>query len=835
MKTVYIKDPRFDFPGPVEFFVRLVVAVWYAFLSVATALFLFSGNSRLLYAGILFALFLLDRLLHAKQGEKKLYELEREENANLIEAMTSDAFHIVRRTFRRALITKQDFHLLLLREMCARPDAQEALRRLDTDPKAFLTKVEESLSQSGETKEGITREAYLERIGEIVREAYQNAKNTNERFIETRNVLVGLAAVKDPSVAKLFALFSIETADLGETVIFGRWRKMRSGLRRIPAAIGGFANQLGAPRHRIMNRAWTSRPTPMLDEYGTDYTDLARAEKSGFLIGHQAEYNHLVQIISRPGKPNVLLIGEPGSGKSTLIAHLAFQMTKDKVPPVLYDKRLVSLDLSELLANAPREVLSGRLQKVADEIIKAGNIVLHVPNIHDLFRTSDANSMNAIDIFLPIIKNAQIPVVGETFPRECKQWIEPRTDFLDQFERVTIEEISEADALRFLIYDSMILEREFKVMVTFRALKKAVEVAHRYFRQKPLPGSASDLLKQALASVSQDGKKIVDESAVVEVAERQSKIPIEQAHGAEAEKLLNLEATIHAKLVNQEAAVKAVARALREYRSGLARKGGPIAIFLFVGPTGVGKTELAKILAQTQFGSKDALSRFDMSEYQDKQSIFRLIGNPDGSRSGTLTDAVFEKPFSLVLLDEFEKSNPDLLNIFLQVFDDGRLTDSLGRTVSFENTIIIATSNAHSDFIKEEIEKGNTSESIAGELKKKLTTYFKPELINRFSDIIVFRSLNIAEIKKVTAFMIKEIADTLMETQGVELRVEDSALSKIAEVGYSPVFGARPLRNAISENVRSTLADKILRKEIARGNILSLVHDGEKFDFKTTA
>lgn len=835
MKNIFVKDIRFDFPGPIEFAVRLVTGVWYALFSVGSFFFLVSGVHRLFYAGLLSAIFLFDRFFHRNQGEKTTYELELQEDANLVDALTPTAFHLLHRTFRKALVTKQDFHLLLLREMCSRPDVREALKRLDTDSALFLGKVEEHLSKSGETTEGKTREAYLERIAEIVTFAFANAQNTNERFIEIRNVFVGLAEVKEASIAKILSLFNIELKDLGEAVIFGRWRAMHQGMKRLPAVIGGFANQLRAPRHRIMNRAWTARPTPMLDQYSVDLTDLARFEQAGFLIGHQGEYDHMVQIISRPGKPNAILVAEPGIGKTTIIAHLAFQMIKDKVPPVLFDKRLVSLDLSELLANAAREVLAGRLQKVAEEIVRAGNIVLHIPNVHDLFRTSDSRSINAIDLFLPIIRNAQIPVIGETFPREFKQYVEPRTDFLEQFETVNVEEISEADALRFMIYQSMMLEREFKVIVTFRALKKAVSVAHRYFRQRPLPGSASDLLKQALAMASQREMKSVDEALVVEVAERQSKIPIDQARGSEVEQLLNLEETIHKKLVNQEAAVSAVARALREYRSGLSRRGGPIAVFLFIGPTGVGKTELAKILAQTQFGSKDAISRFDMSEYQDKQSIFRLIGNPDGSRSGTLTDAVLEKPFSLILLDEFEKSNPDVLNLFLQVFDDGRLTDSMGRTANFENTIIIATSNAHSDFIKEQVEKGVLIESIADELKKKLTTYFKPELVNRFSNIIVFRTLKLEEIKIVAKFMIKEVVDTLMETQGVELRIDESALVKIAEVGYSPIFGARPLRNAISENIRSVLADKVLRKEIARGNVLSLIHDGERFDFKILA
>ncbi|MEK7089657.1 MAG: AAA family ATPase, partial [Patescibacteria group bacterium] len=552
----------------------------------------------------------------------------------------------------------------------------------------------------------------------------------------------------------------LSNTNLQEAIIFGRWKK--SFFSGIPAVIGGFVRMFPARRkRRAMNRAWTSRPTPLLDGFSTDLTDVARSGAAGFLVGHEKELDTLMQVVSRVGKPNALLVGEPGSGKSTIIEHLAYRMTKDDVPPILFDKRLISIDIGALIADTTTEVLAGRLKSIVEEVLSAGNIVLHIPNMHDLFRTGQTKSINAIDVILPVIVSEAIPVIGESFPREFKQYIEIRTDFLDQFQVVPIEEISEEDAVKYLIYNSLILEKQYGVFITFRAIEKAVHLAHRYFHNKLLPGSAEDLLKQAIVMAKTNGAKILEANIVVAVAEQQSKIPIEKASQVEAEKLLNLESIIHERFVNQDMAVSSVSRALREYRSGLARKGGPIATFLFVGPTGVGKTELAKILTGIQFGSKDFMLRFDMSEYQDKQSIFQLIGAPNGERSGTLTDAVLKNPYSLVLLDEFEKAHPDILNLFLQVFDDGRLTDSIGHTVNFQNTIIIATSNASSVFIKEEIEKGSKIEDIAVELKKKLTDHFKPELINRFSEVIVFRDLKLEEIYIIAKFLVKDVVGTL--------------------------------------------------------------------------
>ena len=581
-----------------------------------------------------------------------------------------------------------------------------------------------------------------------------------------------------------------------------------------------------------MNRAWTARPTPTLDQYGADFTALARREEVGFLIGHEKEFEHLLQVLARPGKPNALLVGEPGVGKSTLVAHLAFRIIKDKVPPGLFDKRLIELRVGALVGDATPDVAAGRMRTIIEEILAAGNVVLSIPNVHELFHAREKGGIDPIDILLPVLESEAIPVIAETFPKEFKQIVESRSDFMEQFETVEVEEITPAEATRFLTYTSLLLEREFDLAVTFRAVRKAVELANRYFTSRMLPGSALDLLKQALAKAAGEDAKELKESHVIAVAERQSKIPIESAAGHEAEKLLNLEKIIHERLVNQEAAVTAVARAMREYRSGLARKGGPIASFLFVGPTGVGKTKLAKILAKVQFGSSSAMHRFDMSEYQTKESTYRFIGNPDGSRTGALTDAVRSLPYSLILLDEFEKAHPDILNLFLQVFDDGRLTDSLGRTADFTNTILITTSNAHSDFIKEEIEKGKKSADLAEELKHRLTTYFKPELLNRFSDISVFRNLTPQEVEKIAGFLLREVTDTLREVHSIDLTIGASVTEEIARRGWSPVFGARPLRQAISEHVRGVLAEKILRRELTRGAKAALTYKNGAFIFE---
>jgi ATP-dependent Clp protease ATP-binding subunit ClpC len=826
----YFNEPRLLLTAGGEFLVRVVSYIFLIFLVASFFILFSSGMEPLKMAAFLVALFLIDRAIHFGQADRKLSELTGPRR-NVARAVTPAAYRALSYAFRKSYLIGQNFHLLFLLELVQKKDIREILKRLDVKAEELALRIEEMFKKStGGAKPD--KKGNLELANELALLANESALAAGERFIEPRNFLAALTNVDDPGLKMLFSLFNINAQDVQAASVFGRFSRTIGRLRLLPAVLGGFAHRPRLLRHRVMNRSWTARPTPVLDQFSTDLTDLAREEKIGFLVGHENDYEKIIQIVSRPGKPNVILSGDPGVGKSTMIAHLAFRMVKDDVPPVLFDKRLVSLEINRLVADATGDVLSGRLEKLTDEILMAGNIVLFIPNIHDLFRTAEMKSLNAIDVILPVIKDGGIPVIGETYPRELKQFIEPRSDFLEQFEVVKVEEISEEEAVRFLTYESLIMEREYKVFITYRAIRQAVVLAHRYLRDKPLPGSASNLLKLALAEVKEMSGRVLDAELVAAVAEKTTRIPIQKAGGVETKKLLNLEEIIHEKFVNQDVAVRSVSRSLREYRSGLSRQGGPIATFLFVGPTGVGKTELAKILAKIQFGSKDAMERFDMSEYQDKSSIFRLIGNPDGSRTGTLTDAMIEKPYSLILLDEFEKAHPDVLNIFLQVFDDGRLTDSLGRTVSFENTIIIATSNAHSEFIKVETEKGRPGEEIADDLKKKLTDYFKPELINRFSDVIVFRNLNKDEIATITKLMMQDLAELASETNGITLSWDDNVIKQLVELGYSTVYGARPLRQTIAEKVRSVLAEKILKEEVKRGDSVKVTFLNGKFDFK---
>lgn len=833
----YFKEPRLYLNIFTRRLLRIIIWVVYIFLIALTFvfLFLFSGSNRFLWLGIFLALFLLDRFIHINQAEKSLTELKKispdaQAKINFTNYLTPAAYNLIEDAFSRACLVGGDFDLWLLKDLLGCRDVKESFERLELSLPEFFQKLEEYLKNS--LSQRFQPQDLLVKIEKLIFKAYQEAVLTNESFIESRNVLVGLFDVDSPNLAKLCNLFALSPDDLRETLIFGRYQRTFAGIKRLPATLGGFIRRPFNARHREVNRAWTSRPTPNLDKFSLDLTELAQYEKIGFLIGHSEEYERLLNILSRPTKPAALLVGEPGAGKEAIVNHLAYQITKDRVPPSLFDKRLISLDLASLVAKATPDELSQRLKLIINEIIQAGNIVLFIPAIDNLVKTSGEYFLSASDILLPAVQSGFFPIIGSTYPREYQQFIEPKSDLNAAFEIIRIEEISESDAVKIMVYDSLILENQLHVRIKFGAIKQAVVLAHRYLRTKLLPSSAEEVLKEALANIQNQGRKILEAEDVAAAVERQTKIPIQRAGPEETEKLLKLEELIHQRLINQEEAVKAVSRALREYRSGLSRKGGPIAAFLFVGPTGVGKTELSKILAQLQFGSQELMLRFDMSEYQDKQSIFRFIGSPDGQMPGNLTEAVSQKPYSLILLDEFEKAHPDILNLFLQVFDDGRLTDNLGRLVDFQNTIIIATSNAHSEFIKTEIEQGKKMESIAEALKQKLTDYFKPELVNRFSAIIVFRALKLEEIIQITRLQLNDLAKTLGASQGIDLKFEDEAVKKIAELGYSPVFGARPLRQVISENIRGVLAEKILRKEISRGNTIQLILENGKLGMK---
>jgi len=827
LKEIYFDDSRLKMTVLGRAFVRFSAWVGYIILAVLTLLLLASfksGNSGF-WVGVLLLLFFTDLGWHANEGEESLEFLPKGGSYNTARALTRASFGAIESSLDRSLVGGRDFRYLLLSKLLSRPEIIETVTRIEVNPEELLTQAERELS-----KDQLNKKDQINLfLDHLAARAFLICLDNNSNFIEPTDLLSAIADIGDEKLNKIFSILSIEKSDLKIASVFSRRGKgvLRSIASRTETA-GLYSYRM---RSRPMNRAWTARPTPFLDRLSVDLTEQARGGRLGFLIGHDKEYDRLVDVLSRLEKPSALLVGDPGVGKDSILGHLAFSIIKDQVPEPLFDRRLIEIHIDRLTASVSGGELETRVAKVVDEIILAGNVILYIPDVDKLARISGSQYVSAADALLPVIKSGAFPVIGATYHREYKKYIEPHTEFASTFETINVEEISEEEATRVLTYLSLAYENKYHIIITFGAIKKAVDLAHKYFRQKLLPSSAEDLLREALSEASHLKEKSLNADLVVKVAEKKINIPMHQADRGEAERLLNLEEIIHRKLIDQDGAVHAVANALREYRSGLARKGGPIATFLFVGPTGVGKTELSKILAQTQFGSENMMVRFDMSEYQDKQSIFRFIGSPDGVITGSLTDAVMDKPYCLVLLDEFEKAHPDILNLFLQVFDDGRLTDNLGRVANFENTIIIATSNAHSDLVKQYIEEGKTMDVISGEIKKRLTDYFKPELMNRFTGVIVFRSLSREDIKKVAGLQLKSLAGDLADAKNVTLTFGAGVEDKIAELGYSEIYGARPLRNAISEKLRGPMAEDILRENIKKGDYIEVGLDNGRFIF----
>jgi len=362
MQIFYFKEPRLLLSTPGAFFVKLITYSFYILFSAVTILFLFSEVVSLRWLAYLFALILIDRLIHIGEAERSLAELKGR-RVNLAEAVTPAAYKILDYSFRKSLVTQQNFYLIMARVLAERSDIIEALRRLSINAKEFVRKVDDFLKNENPADHSkIDTKEFLSEVENLVTIAYENAVNTAEKFIEPRNLFFALTKVKDEAVIKLFEAFECKATDIQETIIFGRWRKKIAGLHHLPAVLGGFAHRPKFLRHRIMNRAWTARPTRMLDQFSTDLTDLARAEQVGFLIGHKRELDELLNIISRPGKPNAILVGDAGIGKTAIVAHLAFRIIKDEVPPVLFDKRLLSLDIGALIANATPEVLASRIE-----------------------------------------------------------------------------------------------------------------------------------------------------------------------------------------------------------------------------------------------------------------------------------------------------------------------------------------------------------------------------------------------------------------------------------------------------------------------------------------
>jgi ATP-dependent Clp protease ATP-binding subunit ClpC len=470
--------------------------------------------------------------------------------------------------------------------------------------------------------------------------------------------------------------------------------------------------------------------------------------------------------------------------------------------------------------------LEERLDSVIAEISHANDIIIYIPNFEAIL----GGSTFAIDLsgaLIPYLKKGVLRVVGTVTPEVYKKFVEPRTTLLDVFEIVKFDEPDKDTTLLMLFKKAFWLEKEFNVSLTYRAIIASFEFSSKYSKEKVLPGAAVDLLTDTANNVKLSGEKIVKEQDILTQVERKTNIPVGQPQAAEKELLLNLESEIHKRIVDQEEAVSAVSEALRRVRTGLSTSKKPIS-FLFLGPTGVGKTETAKALSAIYFKSEEAMLRFDMSEYKGEEGIKRLLGSTpgEGSEKGEI-EKVYDNPFSLVLLDEFEKADPKILDLFLQVLDDGRLTDNKGKTITFANTIIIATSNAGSEFIREKIQAGTALDKT---FKTALLDFlqkqgiFKPELLNRFDEIVIFKPLGEKEVLAITKLMLVEVQNNLKD-KDIEIVFDDSIITKITKEGFDEEFGARPLKRFIQDNIEDLIAQKMLKDEISRGDKITISVD----------
>jgi ATP-dependent Clp protease ATP-binding subunit ClpC len=630
-----------------------------------------------------------------------------------------------------------------------------------------------------------------------------------------------LALLHSELLATYFTDRKLELADVRSAVLWSkRWGQYRARIDR-PRKI----------EHSIMNKAWTARVTPELDQFSYDLTDYARSGLTGVVVDRTRELDSLMRILERTSQNNALLIGEQGCGRTTVVKALANRMIHDDVLPTLKDKRLVVLDIGAMVAGVRGGGdLELRLRRIMEDMGKGGNIILYIPNIHNMAAAGSDAGYDASKILAPILGQGLFQIIGSTDYRNYHRYIEPRSDFANNFDMVKVEELGEEDTLKVLAIQAAVIEAREGITMSYGAIKKAVELSKRYIPDRLLPGKAIDLLSETAVEVRRRGAgEVLRGADVMELITEKTGIPLTNINSSEAEKLLHLEEKLHERVIGQDQAISSIASSIRRVRVGMKKENRPIGTFLFLGPTGVGKTELAKALAEVYYGDENAMIRLDMSEYQTPNSAEKLIGysaaasEDGGGAGGVLTEAVKRKPFSLILLDELEKANRNVLNIFLQVFDDGRLTDNSGRTVDFTNTIIIATSNAGSEVAGKMSMGGEESSARIFELMEPyLLQSFAPEFLNRFTDKIIFRSISPEDLLAIARLQVEQLAERLDKAQGIRIRITDDAISYLAERGYSAEYGARFLQRTLQEKLENLIAVEFLKGKIKRGDTFTV-------------
>ena len=635
-----------------------------------------------------------------------------------------------------------------------------------------------------------------------------------------------------------------------------------------------------------------SNKKKFLDSFGTNLTNKAKNNELDDVIGREVEIERIIQILNRRNKNNPCLIGEPGVGKTAIAQGLAIKIANQQVPAKLLNKEVYLLDMTAMIAGTQfRGQFEQRMKSLIDECKSYGNIILVIDEIHNIIGAGDAeHSMNAANILKPSLSNGEIQLIGTTTLKEYRKYIEKDSALERRFQPVLVEEPNIEDTIKIINGIKKYYEDYHKVTITPDIVEKTVKMSEKYVHDRFLPDKVIDLIDEAcskinlnntalfememikneLAKVYEEKEEAVSSDSIedyqkaadlktkecslterlseiektltpsvltiadiAEVIERWTKIPVTKITEAETEKLLNLEANLHKHVISQDNAVTAVAKAIRRNRAGLQSTKRPPS-FIFVGPTGVGKTELAKALAFEMFGSRDSIIRIDMSEYMESHSTSKLIGSPPGyvgyDDAGQLTEKVKRKPYSIILLDEIEKAHPDVFNVLLQVLDDGKLTDSQGNTVNFENTIIIMTSNAGSNLNNNSIGFGKDAIYDTDKVLGALKDLFRPEFLNRVDEIIPFSSLNRDELLQIIDLLLKQTSEALSSKE-IYLNVTDEAKHFILDKGTDLKYGARPLRRAIQKYIEDEIAEMVLRNEVYPTQTITITVENDKLKF----
>lgn len=723
---------------------------------------------------------------------------------------------------------------------------------------------------------------YSPRARQILAYAGDEAKRLGAQQIGTEHLLLGLLRDEEILPSRIMLNLGMSLA------------KMRQLLKRkmgINQPKGNAANT----RRRSQQNRQQQEGTPTLDSLARDLTKLAREKRLDPVVGRGAEVKRLIQILSRRTKNNPVLVGEPGVGKTAIAEGLAQKIVNGEVPKDMQQKRLMMLDMGALVAGTKyRGEFEDRMKKIIDEIYQDGQIILFIDELHTLIGAGGAEgAIDASNILKPALARGELQTIGATTSDEYQKYIEKDSALERRFARVQVDEPTPVEAEEILKGLRSRYEEHHGVEITDDALHAAVQLSVRYINSRQLPDKAIDLmdesaakvrldkadevskvvvLQEELLTISEEKEKAIrnqdfemaaqlrlkekelnqrlEEVALVEVKEASgyqnsvtaedvasvvsqwTGVPLQQLEKKESERLLDLEKIIHERVVGQDEAVKAVSRAIRRARSGLKDPNRPIGSFMFLGPTGVGKTELAKALAEAMFGSEDSLIRVDMSEFMEKYSTSRLIGSPPGyvgyDEGGQLTEKVRSKPYSVILLDEVEKAHPDVFNILLQVLDDGHLTDSKGRRVDFRNTILIMTSNIGATELREEknvgfnvIETSKDYTAMQKRILEELKKAYRPEFLNRIDETVVFRSLDKSEIHEIVKIMSRSIIKRLAE-QDIQLKITPAALDVIGKAGFDPEYGARPIRRALQKEVEDRMSEALLSGQVHLGNQVTI-------------